>query len=123
MVSTTSFASSTWQVRFSQNGLAWDSGTTHAINTGKMLRNGTLLDVQKRTIPKCYAWPPAFAAQDITTERPPFERIALILQGCGALGAYQAGVYQGQSILIERERIKRQRIAHYKPDEPETLLF
>ena len=30
----------------------------------------------------------------ITTERPPFERIALILQGGGALGAYQAGVYQ-----------------------------
>jgi NTE family protein len=29
-----------------------------------------------------------------TTERPPFERIALILQGGGALGAYQAGVYQ-----------------------------
>ncbi|HXW72293.1 MAG TPA: patatin-like phospholipase family protein [Methylocella sp.] len=26
--------------------------------------------------------------------RPPFERIALILQGGGALGAYQAGVYQ-----------------------------
>jgi len=30
----------------------------------------------------------------ITAERPPFERIALILQGGGALGAYQAGVYQ-----------------------------
>ena len=30
----------------------------------------------------------------IATERPPFERIALILQGGGALGAYQAGVYQ-----------------------------
>jgi NTE family protein len=27
-------------------------------------------------------------------ERPPFERIALILQGGGALGAYQGGVYQ-----------------------------
>jgi NTE family protein len=27
--------------------------------------------------------------------RPPFERIALLLQGGGALGAYQAGVYQG----------------------------
>ena len=26
--------------------------------------------------------------------RPPFERIALALQGGGALGAYQAGVYQ-----------------------------
>jgi NTE family protein len=30
----------------------------------------------------------------VVTERPPFERIALILQGGGALGAYQAGVYQ-----------------------------
>ena len=27
-------------------------------------------------------------------ERPPFERIALLLQGGGALGAYQGGVYQ-----------------------------
>jgi NTE family protein len=27
-------------------------------------------------------------------ERPPFQRIALILQGGGALGAYQAGVYE-----------------------------
>jgi NTE family protein len=30
----------------------------------------------------------------ITTERPHFERIALLLQGGGALGSYQAGVYQ-----------------------------
>jgi NTE family protein len=30
----------------------------------------------------------------VTTQRPPFERIALILHGGGALGAYQAGVYQ-----------------------------
>src|SRR5436305_6016076 len=30
----------------------------------------------------------------MATERPPFERIALILQGGGALGAYQAGVYE-----------------------------
>jgi NTE family protein len=29
--------------------------------------------------------------------RPPFERIALVLQGGGALGAYQAGVYQALS--------------------------
>ncbi|HWF00510.1 MAG TPA: patatin-like phospholipase family protein [Caulobacteraceae bacterium] len=29
--------------------------------------------------------------------RPPFESIALLLQGGGALGAYQAGVYQGLS--------------------------
>ncbi len=30
----------------------------------------------------------------ILAERPPFERIALLLQGGGALGAYQGGVYQ-----------------------------
>jgi NTE family protein len=30
----------------------------------------------------------------IVTKRPPFERIALLLQGGGALGSYQAGVYQ-----------------------------
>jgi NTE family protein len=30
----------------------------------------------------------------VATERPPFERIALLLQGGGALGSYQAGVYQ-----------------------------
>src|SRR5437660_1835198 len=30
----------------------------------------------------------------MTAERPPFERIALLLQGGGALGSYQAGVYQ-----------------------------
>jgi NTE family protein len=30
----------------------------------------------------------------LTDERPPFERIALLLQGGGALGAYQAGVYE-----------------------------
>jgi NTE family protein len=30
----------------------------------------------------------------IETERPPFERIASLLQGGGAPGPYQAGVYQ-----------------------------
>src|ERR1700747_1795172 len=30
----------------------------------------------------------------VASQRPSFERIALILQGGGALGAYQAGVYQ-----------------------------
>src|SRR5213595_3896138 len=30
----------------------------------------------------------------VVAERPPFERIALLLQGGGALGAYQGGVYQ-----------------------------
>ena len=34
------------------------------------------------------------SAQD-ARRRPPFECIALVLQGGGALGAYQAGVYQG----------------------------
>jgi NTE family protein len=32
-----------------------------------------------------------------TYERPPFECIALLLQGGGALGAYQAGVYQAMA--------------------------
>src|ERR1700740_3221393 len=35
----------------------------------------------------------------LAAERPPFERIALILSGGGALGSYQAGVYQA---LAER---------------------
>ena len=30
----------------------------------------------------------------IETERPPFERIASLLQGGGVPGSYQAGVYQ-----------------------------
>jgi NTE family protein len=30
----------------------------------------------------------------VVAKRPPFERIALLLQGGGALGSYQAGVYQ-----------------------------
>jgi NTE family protein len=37
---------------------------------------------------------PSLRKTHATTERPPFERIALILQGGGALGSYQAGVYQ-----------------------------
>ena len=32
--------------------------------------------------------------QSVPRPRPPFERIALLLQGGGALGSYQAGVYQ-----------------------------
>jgi NTE family protein len=40
---------------------------------------------------------PARHKTHLTSERPPFERIALILQGGGALGAYQAGVYQALS--------------------------
>jgi NTE family protein len=37
---------------------------------------------------------------DRAKQRPPFERITLLLQGGGALGAYQAGVYEA---LIEAE--------------------
>jgi NTE family protein len=37
---------------------------------------------------------PSHRKTHVVTQRPPFERIALILQGGGALGAYQAGVYQ-----------------------------
>src|ERR1700743_2753549 len=33
----------------------------------------------------------------VAHDRPPFECIALVLQGGGALGAYQAGVYQALS--------------------------
>src|SRR5215472_16536670 len=40
---------------------------------------------------------PLLRESHITTERPPFERIALVLQGGGALGAYQGGVYQALS--------------------------
>jgi NTE family protein len=37
---------------------------------------------------------PSHRKTHVATQRPPFERVALILQGGGALGAYQAGVYQ-----------------------------
>src|SRR5262245_61038830 len=37
---------------------------------------------------------PLLRKTHVTTGRPPFERIALVLQGGGALGAYQGGVYQ-----------------------------
>jgi NTE family protein len=37
---------------------------------------------------------PLLRKTHIATERPPFEQIALVLQGGGALGAYQGGVYQ-----------------------------
>jgi NTE family protein len=40
---------------------------------------------------------PAHRKTRIATERPPFERIALLLQGGGALGSYQAGVYQAMA--------------------------
>jgi NTE family protein len=40
---------------------------------------------------------PAKRKTHVAAERPPFERIALLLQGGGALGAYQGGVYQALS--------------------------
>ncbi len=39
----------------------------------------------------------AINTQSVPRPRPPFERIALLLQGGGALGSYQAGVYQALS--------------------------
>jgi NTE family protein len=39
----------------------------------------------------------AISTQSVPHPRPPFERIALLLQGGGALGSYQAGVYQALS--------------------------
>ena len=35
-----------------------------------------------------------FARSASVRTRPPFDRIALLLQGGGALGSYQAGVYE-----------------------------
>src|ERR1700685_3761613 len=43
---------------------------------------------------------PGAAAAGGATKRTPFERIVLLMQGGGALGAYQAGVYQA---LAERD--------------------
>src|ERR1700761_638672 len=37
---------------------------------------------------------PSKAKPNRVTKHPPFERIALLLQGGGALGSYQAGVYE-----------------------------
>src|SRR6202045_4720412 len=40
---------------------------------------------------------PRMTKSHVGLERPPFECIALVLQGGGALGAYQGGVYQALS--------------------------
>lgn len=40
---------------------------------------------------------PLVSRKSPQTDRPPFERIALVLQGGGALGSYQGGVYQALS--------------------------
>ncbi|MGG5823097.1 patatin-like phospholipase family protein [Falsiroseomonas sp. HW251] len=45
-------------------------------------------------------WDPLLTKTHRSRPRPPFECIALVLQGGGALGAYQAGVYQA---LVEAE--------------------
>ena len=37
---------------------------------------------------------PSKLKSHVAKERPPFGRVALLLQGGGALGAYQAGVYE-----------------------------
>ncbi len=38
--------------------------------------------------------PPLTRTTHVPAERPPFERIVLLLQGGGALGAYQGGIDQ-----------------------------
>ena len=49
--------------------------------------------------------------------RPPFECIALLLQGGGPLGAYQAGVYEGLAVALltagsgRRSRRRTNRVA------------
>lgn len=42
-------------------------------------------------------FPSSLRDTHVTAERPPFECIALLLQGGGALGAYQAGVYEAMT--------------------------
>src|ERR1700760_143361 len=36
-------------------------------------------------------------APSVLTKRPPFECVALVLQGGGALGSYQAGIYEAMA--------------------------
>jgi NTE family protein len=50
--------------------------------------------VQSRKASQTPVGPTSKRKTHVPAERPQFERIALILQGGGALGAYQAGVYQ-----------------------------
>src|SRR5262245_56724676 len=50
---------------------------------------------------------PLLRKTHVTTDRPPFERIALVLQGGGALGAYQGGVYQALAEPIQSMGHKR----------------
>ncbi len=57
----------------------------HAIGAyGRYNKKGTLMAAQHPVINKRHR----------IAERPPFERIALLLQGGGALGSYQVSVYQ-----------------------------
>jgi hypothetical protein len=51
----------------------------------------------------------------MAAERPPFERIALILQGGGALGSYQGGDYQLQTGATAANRISHS-IASWRSD-------
>jgi NTE family protein len=62
------------------------------LQRGRRLAGGTYLS--RSDMPDHPHHRPLHRKTHVVTERPPFERIALILQGGGALGAYQAGVYQ-----------------------------
>jgi Patatin-like phospholipase len=65
---------------------------SHTLNRRKA---AFMFDSRMATTPDATAEPPsAGLAPPECRRRPPFERIALALQGGGALGAYQAGVYQ-----------------------------
>jgi predicted acylesterase/phospholipase RssA len=46
-----------------------------------------------------------------SAHRPPYEYIALLLQGGGALGAYQAGVYEA---LTEADGVRIGRAAPFR---------
>ncbi len=50
------------------------------------------------------------AAQNGSLARPNFERVALLLQGGGALGAYQAGVYQALAEVRSSPRLGRRHL-------------
>jgi NTE family protein len=72
------------------------------MSTTKRFTNGTGAPVADNTKIMNFVMAdhrPSRRKTHLAAERPPFERIALILSGGGALGSYQAGVYQA---LAER---------------------
>src|SRR5579864_2395216 len=72
------------------------------MSTKKRFTNGTGAPIADNTNIVNSVMPddrPSRRKTHLAAERPPFERIALILSGGGALGSYQAGVYQA---LAER---------------------